>query len=141
MIMYSNRKPKRDTSFKNSGLVELNWEILILKTLSRDGRNQDSFRIDAQSRNQYFEEMLSTYRVKLDKLARSRYCEEFAKLEMKSDTINNSDIEYLLQQLGVTVDSEELQAIIREHVFKSSGNLMEEQEESVPFKMFVKVVC
>ena len=85
--------------------------------------------------------MLTTFGVKLDKFARSRYCEEFAKLEMQSDSINSSDIEYLLQQLGITVDPEELQTIVREQMFKSSVNILDDDEDMFSFKMFVKVVC
>ena len=83
--------------------------------------------------------MQNVHGIKLDETAKWIMNEEFAKLEMESEKMNISDLEYLFERIGLDIDSEELHTIVND-VFKDDAD--EDSENGrLSFELFLTVVC
>jgi hypothetical protein len=131
--VFSKRKTSKSVS--NSDLLSSKWEILVLKAFSRD--EQSSY----IRRNSIFCVTQNTFGVKMDPKTKWRYFEEFSKVGLESGSVHCSEVQFLLERLGVELDPNELQRIVRDQSSINVGQNVEVSAENdlFTFEMFMAV--
>ena len=128
--LFSSRRSKSD-------FITRKWERVVLKLLS--GREQNgNFPLN---RREVFDEIESKYRIKLNETEKWIMHEEFAKVEMESGNIKISDLQYLLERIGMDMGDDNLDKILKD-ILKAQIDVLEDSENGcLNFEMFLTIAC